>query len=162
MDNAPDPKESAAMEHREVPAEVLREFARQQVESSSIRLAAQAAGVGRTTMHKFIYAGTTPYPRVRRLLVLWYIRQVAGVEEVEGIHPCKYALRLLLSHVPRRSRHRVAAEMLSILERGYADAGEVTPVWVTMLCTGELDGPRGPDAVDGSGTELREDASRPG
>jgi hypothetical protein len=46
------------MDHRTVPVEVLREFARSQVELSSIRLVAEDAGVGRSTVHKFISAGT--------------------------------------------------------------------------------------------------------
>lgn len=42
------------MDHRTVPLEVLREFARSYAELTSLRTVAEDAGVGRSTVHSFI------------------------------------------------------------------------------------------------------------
>lgn len=123
------------MDHRTVPLEVLREFARSQAELSSIRLVAEDAGVGRSTLHKFITAGTTPHPRVRRLLALWYLRRLSGVDEVELIRPYVSALEVLIADVPQPSRGRVTTDVLDSVDRGYAVAGEEAPRWVKVLRT---------------------------
>ena len=123
------------MDHRTVPVEVLREFARHQAELSSIRLVAEDAGVGRSTLHKFITAGTMPHPRVRRLLALWYLRRLGGVDETELIRPYLSALETLVGDVPEPSRGRVTTTVLDTVDRGYAAAGEETPRWVNALLT---------------------------
>jgi hypothetical protein len=123
------------MDHRTVPLEVLREFARSQAELSSIRLVAEDAGVGRSTLHKFITAGTTPHPRVRRLLALWYLRRLSGVNEMELVRPYASALEVLMGDVPEISRGRATTEVLDSVYRGYAAAGEEAPRWVNVLRT---------------------------
>jgi hypothetical protein len=123
------------MDHRTVPLEVLREFARSQAELSSIRLVAEDAGVGRSTLHKFITASTTPHPRVRRLLALWYLRRLSGVDEMELIRPYVSALEILIADVPSTSRGRVTTDVLDSVDRGYAVAGEESPRWVKVLRT---------------------------
>lgn len=123
------------MDHRTVPLEVLREFARSQAELSSIRLVAEDAGVGRSTLHKFITAGTTPHPRVRRLLALWYLRRLSGVDEMELIRPYVSALEVLIADVPQPSRGRVTTDVLDSVDRGYTAVGEETPRWVKVLRT---------------------------
>lgn len=123
------------MDHRAVPLEVLREFARSHAELGSIRLVAEDAGVGRSTLHKFITAGTTPHPRVRRLLALWYLRRVSGMDETELVRPYVAALEVLIADVPGRSRGCVASEVLDSVDRGYAVAAEEPPRWVRVLRT---------------------------
>lgn len=123
------------MDHRTVPLEVLREFARSQAELSSIRLVAEDASVGRSTLHKFITAGTVPHPRVRRLLALWYLRRVSGIDEVELVRPYVSALGVLFGDVPEPSRGRATTAVLDTVDRAYADAGEEPPRWVNVLRT---------------------------
>jgi hypothetical protein len=123
------------MDHRTVPVEVLREFARHQAELSSIRHVAEEAGVGRSTLHKFVAAGTMPHPRVRRLLALWYLRRLSGVDETELVRPYASALEILVSDVPEPSRGRVTTDVLDSVVRGYAAVGEETPRWVEVLRT---------------------------
>jgi hypothetical protein len=123
------------MDHRTVPVEVLREFARSQAELSSIRLVAEDAGVGRSTLHKFITAGTMPHPRVRRLLALWYLRRLEGVDEMELVRPYVSALETLVGDVPEPSRGRVTTDVLDSVDRGYSASGEETPRWVHALRT---------------------------
>lgn len=123
------------MDHRLVPLEVLREFARSHAELTSIRLVAEDAGVGRSTLHKFITAGTTPHPRVRRLLALWYLRRVAGIDELELVRPYVTALDVLVADVPAPTRGRVTLDVLDDVDRGYAEAGEEPPRWVQVLRT---------------------------
>jgi hypothetical protein len=123
------------MDHRAVPLEVLRDFARSHAELSSIRLVAEDAGVGRSTRHKFITAGTTPHPRVRRLLALWYLRRVSGIDETELVRPYVAALEVLIADVPGPSRGCVASGVLDDVDRGYAVAGEESPRWVKVLRT---------------------------
>lgn len=121
------------MDHRTVPLEVLREFARSQAELTSIRLVAEDAGVGRSTLHKFITAGTMPHPRVRRLLALWYLRRLGGVDETELVRPYASALEVLVGDVPELTRARVTTDVLDSVDRGYSDAGEETPRWTSAL-----------------------------
>lgn len=115
--------------------EVLREFARHQAELRSIRSLAEDAGVGRSTLHKFITAGTRPHPRVRRLLALWYLRRLDGLEETELVRPYLSALEVLVADVPEPSRGPVTTGVLDAVDRGYAAAGEETPLWVNALLT---------------------------
>ena len=121
------------MDHRTVPLEVLREFARSQAELSSIRVVAEDAGVGRSTLHKFITADTTPHPRVRRLLALWYLRRVSGIDETELVRPYVSALEVLIGDVPEPSRGRATTAVLNDVDQAYADAGEAAPRWVSVL-----------------------------
>ena len=123
------------MDHRTVPLEVLREFVRSQTELSSIRLVAEDAGVNRSTVHKFITAGTTPHPRVRRLLGLWYLRRLNGFDEMELIRPYVSALEVLCGDVPGSSRGRTMLAVLDDVEQAYANAGEEAPRWVKALRT---------------------------
>lgn len=121
------------MDHRTVPLEVLREFARSHLELTSLRAVAEDAGVGRSTVHKFVTAGTTPHPRVRRLLGLWYLRQLDGVDETEIARPYIAALEVLLGDVPQASRRLAAADVLDGIGRGYSAGGETPPRWVEVV-----------------------------
>lgn len=123
------------MDHRTVPLEVVREFARSQAELSSIRHVAEDAGVGRSTIHKFISAGTMPHPRVRRLLALWYLRRLSGVDELELIRPYSSALEVVFGELPEPFRGRAMLDVLDDVDRAYVDAGEETPRWVKALRT---------------------------
>jgi hypothetical protein len=120
-------------DHRSVPLEVLRDFARSQSEITSIRLVAEDAGVGRSTLHKFITAGTMPHPRVRRLLALWYLQRLEGVDELELVRPYLAALAILLLDVPDSSLKDVRLAVLDRIEQGFTDVGEEAPRWVTVL-----------------------------
>jgi hypothetical protein len=121
------------VDQRTVPLEVLREFARSQAELTSIRLVAEDAGVGRSTLHKFITAGTMPHPRVRRLLALWYLRRLGGVDETELVRPYASALKVLVGDVPELTRARVTTDVLDRVDQGYSDAGEEAPRWTSAL-----------------------------
>jgi DNA-binding IclR family transcriptional regulator len=123
------------MDHRTIPLEVLREFVRSQAELSSIRHVAEDAGVGRSTVHKFIAAGTTPHPRVRRLLALWYQRRLNGVDELELVRPYVSALKILFGDVPDSFRGRAMLAVLDDVERAYIDAEEEAPPWIPALRT---------------------------
>lgn len=118
-----------------VPLEVLREFTRSQAELSSLRHVAEDAGVGRSTVHKFITAGTTPHPRVRRLLALWYLRRLSGVDELELVRPYVSALKVLFGDVPESSRGRAMLAVLDDVEHAYTQAEEEPPPWVNVLRT---------------------------
>lgn len=123
------------MDHRTVPLEVLREFARSQAELSSIRHVAEDAGVGRSTVHKFITAGTMPHPRVRRLLALWYLRRLSGFDELELIRPYVSALEVVFGELPEPYRGRAMLGVMNEVERAYADVGEEPPRWAKALRT---------------------------
>jgi hypothetical protein len=123
------------MDHRSVPLEVLRDFARSEAELTSIRLAADDAGVGRSTLHKFITAGTKPHLRVRRRLALWYLRRLPGVHDAELVRPYVSILRVPLADVPELSRRRVTLDVLDSIGHGYECAGEAKPRWLEVLRT---------------------------
>ncbi|HLM68414.1 MAG TPA: hypothetical protein VK358_12835 [Longimicrobium sp.] len=133
--------------------EVLREFVRSYAELSSIRHVADDAGVGRSTVHQFITASTTPQPRVRRLLALWYLRRLnGGVDEVTLLRPYRAALAVLLADVPEPSRDRVTADVLGSIGRGFTSVEEAVPGWIDVLLrrTPGIDPARAPGwGVDG-------------
>lgn len=120
-------------DHRAVPLEVLREFTRSMVEMSSIRLVAGDAGVNRSTVHKFITAESTPHPRVRRLLALWYLRRVAGIDELELVRPYAAALDVLMAQVPDHALPRVTLDVLVAIQQGFAAGGEEPPRWIDAI-----------------------------
>lgn len=63
-------------DYRSVRIETLREHFQEQVEITSLRAVAQRAGVGRTTLFKFLRGATTPHPRVKRALALLYLGNI--------------------------------------------------------------------------------------
>jgi hypothetical protein len=120
-------------DHRKVPLEVLREFTRDQAELTSLRAVADDAGVGRSTLHKFVQAGTHPHPRTRRLLALWYLRRRVGIDETELIRPYRAALALLVGEVPSIARERSLAEVLDGIARGHVTARDPVPRWLEVV-----------------------------
>ena len=70
--------EAPPSRYRSVPVATLRDFMQEEAERTSIGRAAQAAGVGKNGLAKFI-AGETrqPHPRTLRLLALYYLRRQA-------------------------------------------------------------------------------------
>lgn len=119
------------VDHRMIPVEVLREFAMHQAELTSIRLAAEDAGVGRSTLHKFIAQGSMPHARIRRLLALWYIRRVEGLELAEYARPYVAAFENLFSGLPEPSIRRV----LDTIAEEFAAAERETPRWIAVIRT---------------------------
>lgn len=121
-------------DHRAVPLDVLREFTRSLAEMSSIRHVAEDAGVSRSTLHKFITAGTTPHPRVRRLLALLYLRRAAGVDELEIVRPYASALDVLLGDVPEPLLQTVTLNVLRAVGEVFPPDGEhEAPRWLEAL-----------------------------
>lgn len=121
-------------DHRLVPLEVLREFVRSVAETSSIREVAEDADVGRSTVHKFITAGTTPHRRIRRSLALWYLRRAAGVHELEIIRPYASALDVLLRDVPEPLVQTVTLNVLRSIGEAFPPDGEQeAPRWLEAI-----------------------------
>jgi transcriptional regulator with XRE-family HTH domain len=126
----------SAMDHRAVPLDVLREFALDQSERSSLRQVAAAIGLGRTTLQKFINAETTPHPRVRRQVALWYL---ANRETSEFAAPAvgwthqRSALQLLVGDLPEEGRTRAADDLLDIIADVHTKSGVAVPEWVERL-----------------------------
>lgn len=116
-------------DHRSIPLAVLREFYRDQVELSSLRAVADRAGVGRTTLHNFLNEGTTPQPRVRRLLGLWYLAQQ---NEADAVQPYVSALAILLSGIPTAEQDAASALLVDALVSIYRDRAPV-PRWLELL-----------------------------
>lgn len=121
------------MDHRAVPLEVLRDFARSVAELGCIRETAQDAGVGRSTLHHFITKGTTPHPRIRRLLALWYLRRVSGLDELDYLRPYLAALDVLLSDASESVREDATLDVLTSVENRYVAAGQDAPPWIAVM-----------------------------
>ena len=117
-------------DYRSIPVEVLRDFARVQAETTSIRSAADEAGIGRTTFHKFVLGRTSPHPRVRRLLGLWYLRKHAEAPDIDVVRPYLSALSVLLSGLPdqQAAQMDVAATLATL----YRPHGPL-PRWLELL-----------------------------
>ena len=121
------------MDHRTIPIEVLRDFARSAAEQSNIRLVSEDAGISRSCLHRFVSAGTMPHPRVRRMLGLWYIRRLAGVNEIDFLRPYFAALDVLLSDATDAVREDVTLDVLKAVETRFGEAGEPAPHWVGVM-----------------------------
>ncbi|WP_420125279.1 hypothetical protein [Longimicrobium sp.] len=113
------PEKAEGRDYRTVPVEVIRRFAQDETELTSIRHVAGEVGLGRTTLHKFVAGETVPHPRVRRLLALWYLRRNADANGAHAVRPDSWALVSLLasSCVPDDLRADAAREILDVLER---------------------------------------------
>lgn len=117
-------------DHRDVPLEVLREFARSQAEATSIRAVAEEVGIGRSTLNKFVLGRTNPQPRVRRLLALWYLETVDRAHDIDVARPYASALHVLLADLPPDQREAAARGLVNVLVRVY---GEAVPRWLDLL-----------------------------
>lgn len=129
---------------RAIPLEVLRDFVRSRTEATSIRQVAVEIGIGRTTLHSFINADTTPHPRVRRVIALWYLDWFNTAPDVDVVRPYKAALDVLVKQVPEGQREGTIAIILDGLESGYLGGSAAPPRWVVLLrfVTGRRGSPR--------------------
>ncbi|MBB4636153.1 hypothetical protein [Longimicrobium terrae] len=124
------------MDHRAVPLEVLREFARDESERTSLRQVATMLGLGRTTLQKFIGAETTPHPRVRRKIALWYLEAGPGGDAaVPARAPSPYgsAVDTLLDGIDQARHHDARAELLDAIAALHAAHGSGPPAWLAEL-----------------------------
>lgn len=127
------------MEYRAVSVETLREFARDRAELTSVRQVAAEVGLGRTTLHNFISGDTTPHPRVRRLLALWYLREKD--KQQKGFAPADFAsaLAILLDELPAEQRAEATATLVDRIAALYASVGVAIPPGLAALRQGDPD-----------------------
>jgi hypothetical protein len=118
---------------RNIPLEVLREFVRTQSEETSIRQVAADIGLGRTTLHSFINAETTPHPRIRRKIALWYLDWLQSAPDMDLVRPYAAALDVLTEGMPERQREGAVEIVLDGLELGFCSDGDSPPRWVEVL-----------------------------
>ena len=118
---------------RDIPHEVLRDFVRTRAEATSIRQVAVEMGVGRTTLHSFINAETTPHPRIRRLIALSLLDWHENAPDMDVVRPYAVALEVLIRGVPEPRREATITTVLDGLESGYTGDGTSPPRWVEVL-----------------------------
>jgi hypothetical protein len=118
---------------RDIPLEVLREFVRTQAEETSIRQVAADFGLGRTTLHSFINAETTPHPRIRRKIALCYLDWLQTAPDLDLVRPYAAALDVLTEGMPERQREGAVEIVLDGLELGFGSDGDSPPRWVEVL-----------------------------
>ena len=121
---------------RDIPIEELREFYSDLAERTSLTVVALTAGIGRTTLHKFVSGGSLPRPRVRRQLALAYLR--ATRNGPEDLRPVEQALGVLLARVPRERMTDSIGEVIGALERAHRTAGLEPPEWIGAIRAGGL------------------------
>ncbi|WP_420129176.1 hypothetical protein [Longimicrobium sp.] len=122
-------------DHRDVPLEVLRDFALTRVEAGSIKRVAAEMGIGHATLHMFVSRGSTPQPRVRRILALWYLDWVTNAPDYDLARPYASALQVLTDDMPEGQRDETLTVLLDGLAAGYVRGGESPPAWVEVLRT---------------------------
>lgn len=146
MDTERSPEEAAGQDY----LEELRAWYADQCERSSVRSVAAQAGIGRTTMHGFISARTTPHPRVRRLLVLY---RTGTTDDPDS--PASLALLIALAaDLPPEALESVVLDLLGTLEREVRASGREVPSWLTCLQEGRAhDGDPWPASGPGGGEE---------
>jgi hypothetical protein len=118
---------------RDIPLEVLRDFVRTRAEDTSIRQIADEIEVGRTTLHSFINAETTPHPRIRRKIALWYLDWLQTAPDMDVVRPYAAALDVLTGGMPERQRDGAVEIVLDGVELGYVGDGASLPRWVEVL-----------------------------
>jgi hypothetical protein len=121
------------MDHRSVPVEVLREFVRDQAELSSVRQVAAEIGLGRTTLHSFVTGESTPHPRVRRLIALWYLQKTQNTSTADAMKPYAAALEILLGDIPTDRRGAAEHAVLELLAQTHTAEGGRGPHWLELL-----------------------------
>jgi hypothetical protein len=127
--------EPETAEHREIPVETLRAWYVDECELASVRQVATAAGIGRTTLHKFVSSDREPHPRTRRLLALYFMRMRGSVDEQRAAD-ARTAFTILAGFFPPEARERIAAELLDVTERGFEREGLEVPGWIALLREG--------------------------
>jgi transcriptional regulator with XRE-family HTH domain len=115
------------MDYRPVPLDTLRELARERSERTSLRQVAAAAGVGRTTLQKFIQGETSPHPRVKRALARWYHQETERSAEDAAIDAYGAALEVLVGGLPEEPREQARAALMDLLERFHVLLGVPLP-----------------------------------
>jgi hypothetical protein len=120
-------------DYRNIPLDVLRDFARVRSEMTSIREAAAEVGIGHSTYHKFIHARTKPQPRIRRLVGLWYLAKAAEAPDVDAVRPYRAALAALLSDLPDADRDQAVSEVVAALCAVYGRYDAPRPRWLELL-----------------------------
>ena len=103
--------ELAGPDWHSVPLDDLRRFAGARAARTSLRETAADAGVGRTTLEKFIHGKTQPHSRIVRAVALLYL-----CEQRQGDGIVADALRVLLVGVPAEEWESAAAEVLSVVD----------------------------------------------
>jgi hypothetical protein len=119
---------------RDVPLEVLRDFARTWAEDTFIRQVAAEIGMGRTTLHSFINGETTPHPRIRRRIALCYLAWLqTPPPDMDLVRPFVAALDVLIAGLPEHRREATITILLEGLESGYAGDDAPPPRWLEAL-----------------------------
>lgn len=114
-------------DHKSVPLDVLREFTREEAERTSLRHVAARVGLGRTTVQKFVAGETTPHPRVRRRLALWYLSEQAAASGGAAAEAYGAALDVLVGPLPPALRRATALALVDAVEQAYAAHGAPMP-----------------------------------
>jgi hypothetical protein len=120
-------------DYRTIPVEVLRDFARAQTETTSIRDVSDQIGVSHSALHKFVTGRTDPQPRTRRRIALWYLERIDTAHDLDVARPYAGALNTLLAGLPEAQRSGTETRVLADVAEGYADAGMPPPRWVELL-----------------------------
>lgn len=123
---------SLMRDYRNIPVDVLRDFALTQTHITSIRAVADQIGLGRSTLHKFVLGRTMPQPRVRRLLGLWYLECQTRAADIDIARPYLAALATLLADILSPERDAARQEVLAALQEIYGKRGE-RPRWLEIV-----------------------------
>ncbi len=120
----------------EVDLEVLRAFARERVETASVRKIAADVGCNPSTLHKFITTESVPYPRLRRLLTGWYHAEASPAPKVGPETSAHVAgIALLTAHISPGLRPAAGRALLSALAHFHASTGTPAPGWLSTSGT---------------------------
>jgi hypothetical protein len=120
-------------DYRTIPVDVLRDFARAQTETTSIRDVSDQIGLSHSALHKFVTGRTDPQPRTRRLIGLWYLERIDTAHDLDVARPYAGALDTLLAGLPEAQRSGTQSKVLVDLAGGYEAAGAPPPRWLELL-----------------------------
>ena len=127
-----DGAEAADPAYRGVPLDVLREWAQEEVNRTSIRVAAKTLGIPRGALHLFITDKTEPRAQTIRALGLAYLRaQGRRPDSERDVRAALAALTILAGFNPDPKQSR--RELLREWERGFERRGVDAPEWSTRL-----------------------------
>lgn len=121
------------IDYRRVPLATLREYARDRAEQSSLRQIASDIGVGRGTLQNFVRGETSPHPRVKRLVALWYLNERVREAEAATMDPFEAALEVMVGALPETRKRQAGITVVEIVERVHALLGVPLPPGLAEL-----------------------------
>lgn len=107
------------------PVEVVRAYAQDRAERTTLRGVAAEVDINPSTLHNFL-RGSSPHPRIRLKLAAWYAAQVSAQT---GAQAARDAVSVLLMGYPAEHYAAAVRALLDGVAELYVAVGAEPPPW---------------------------------